>query len=589
MFNLIKDKKFISVLKFSMIYRFIMQLLITPLILYVGKLLLNYHKVQFMSTDTIIRLLSKPSVWIFIIVSLGAIMFLLMIELSSVIVLSEYDDVKASLIPFSLNKIAWTLKPKNLIYLPILMIVLLGFHFGMTTMITDTLFVPEFIMDTIIKTPIYMIIYTIVSVVAFVVAFHLVFLFHNLFIAETSFKEAVFDSIKMVRGNRINFIISSIKLGIRVSITFIVFYALALFTCGLIIYITPPFATFNAVSLSTLFIVNRILLFIILNSVTAINVMFLTNKYHEYKGATLRFHSVITHQNMRSFSYQKTIIFILMIVTLLIQGYGAYQITLTFDNPEFLEHKIYITSHRGNSSVAPENTIAAIRAAKKDRADSAEIDVQLTSDGSVVVIHDFKLSRLANDPRTVIDLTLAQIKELEVGSWFSQEFAGEKIPTLNEVIEESGHSIKLNIELKPTDDETNLAIAVIDILKEYDYFDHVVISSLNKRALSEVKKLNSSLKVGYIIPLAIGQFDFEDDIDFYSLEMSFVNKSLVEKLKNQNKEIHVWTVNSESDLKKMQRLQVDNIITDNPVLAKKVLSTNLLEKGILEILSFLDL
>lgn len=97
------------------------------------------------------------------------------------------------------------------------------------------------------------------------------------------------------------------------------------------------------------------------------------------------------------------------------------------------------------------------------------------------------------------------------------------------------------------------------------------------------------MEVGYIIPLALGQFNFEEDIDFYSLEMSFVNKNLVEKLKNQDKEIHVWTVNSENDLKKMQRLQVYNIITDNPVLAKKVLSTNLLEKGILEILTFLGL
>ena len=351
MISLIKDKRFKGVLKFSMVYRFIMQLLITPLIFYIGKLLLNYHKVQFMSTDTLIHLLSKPSVWVFIIISLGIIMFLLMIELSAVIVLSEHADVNESLIPFSLNKIAWTLKPKNLIYLPILMIVLLGFNFGMSTMITDTLFIPEFIMDTIIKTPVYLLLYTVVSIVAFVLAFHFVFLFHNLFLAENTFKDAVSNSISMVKGNRIKFITSAIKLGIKVSITLAIFYVVVLFTSGLTIYIIPPLATFNTVSLSVLFVVNRILIFIILNSVIAINVMFLTKKYHDYGGEAVLSNSIKAQKDQRTFGYQRSIVLVLMITTLLIQGYGAYQTTLTFDNPEFVEHKIYITSHRGNSSV----------------------------------------------------------------------------------------------------------------------------------------------------------------------------------------------------------------------------------------------
>ena len=107
--------------------------------------------------------------------------------------------------------------------------------------------------------------------------------------------------------------------------------------------------------------------------------------------------------------------------------------------------------------------------------------------------------------------------------------------------------------------------------------------------MKEVKNIDETLDVGYIVPVAIGQFEFDEEIDFYSLEMSFLSKNLVEKIRNQGKEVHVWTVNSEEDLKKMQGLQVDNVITDNPLLAKKVLTTNVLEKGILEILSIIDL
>lgn len=169
-----------------------------------------------------------------------------------------------------------------------------------------------------------------------------------------------------------------------------------------------------------------------------------------------------------------------------------------------------------------------------------------------------------------------------------KEFKNERIPTLDEVIKESKNEIKLNIELKPTNVEKELAQAVIKVIEENDFVEQSVISSLNKEAIKIVKEIKPEIDVGYILPIALGQFEFEEKIDFYSLEMSFVTTNLVEKLKNQDKEVHVWTVNSEKDLKKMQRLQVDNVITDDPILAKKVMSTNILEKGILEVLTFFD-
>lgn len=586
MIELIKDKRFKSVLSFLVVYRFVMQLFVTPSLLYLGKLLLNYHQVQFMSTEKMFFLLSKPSVWIYLIFGLGMVLFLLMLELSSAIVLSQYDDVENALLPFSLSKLKWTLKPKNLVFLPVLMTVILGFHFGMTSMITDSLFIPEFILDTIIKTPSYMFLYTIISILAFVLAFHLLFLFHNLFIAQNNFKEAIVASILMVRGNRVNFLVSAVKIWIQVTLTSTVVYLGLISIIAIIIYVLPPVFSFNAISLSVLFVINKIVVFIGISGFAAVNVLFITGKYEEYGDIPSQRKEV---RSIQKSTIPKYILLSLMGVTLIFQGYGAYRTTMSFDSPEYLEHTVYITSHRGNSSVAPENTIAAIRAAKDERADAAEIDVQLTADGHVVVIHDFTLSRLAKDSRKVVDLTLAELKELEVGSWFSKEFTGEKIPTLEEVFEEAGAAIKLNIELKPTNDEAELAKAVIAIINQYNYEERVVISSLNKQALKEVKRIKPSLDVGYIVPVALGSFEFEESIDFYSLEMSFLTKNLVEQIKNQGKEVHAWTVNSEEDMKRMQRLQVNNIITDDPILAQKVLATSLFEKGVLEILSLLEL
>lgn len=569
-----------------MSYRFVMQLLIIPLFLSLGKLLINYHNVQFMTTENMIYLLGKPSVWIFILFSLAVLSFLLMFELASSIVLSEYEDIENYLIPFCLDKLRWTMIPKNIIYLPILLLVILGFQFGMNTMITDQLFIPPFIFDTIVKTPSYFTIYIIVIVLAFIIAFHLVFIFHYLFIGQNNFKEAIKNSYSMLVGNRMNFILSAIKIGIKLTLLSAAFYFSLLFLVSFILYLLPPFFNLNGVSLSILFVVNRILVFLVITGVSSVNVLFLTKKYHEYGGLVVDAKNILDTEESQT---PKILLFSFMALTLLIQAFGAYQTTMTFEQAGYLEQKTYITSHRANSSVAPENTIAAIKAAKDEKADAAEIDVQLTRDGHVVVIHDYNLRRLAKDPRNVVDLTLVQIKKLEVGSWFSKEFTGEKIPTLEEVIDEAGNEIKLNIELKPSNDEAELAKAVIELLNEKNYNERVIISSLNKQALKEVKNIEETIDVGYIVPVAIERFEFDEEIDFYSLEMSFLSKDLVEKIKNQGKEVHVWTVNSEEDLKKMQGLQVDNVITDYPLLAKKVLTSNVLEKGILEILSILEL
>lgn len=586
MFDLLKDKRFKSLSTFIVSYRFVMQLLVIPFLFYFGKLLMNYHQVQFMTTDKMLYLLGKPSVWLFVIIGLSILLFLLSFELSSVILLAEYEQVENSLFPLSLNQLKWTLKPRNLIYLPLLLVVIIGFHFGMNSIITDQFFIPEFIYDTIIKTPSYLMVYTIVSVLAFIIAFHLVFFFHNLFIAQNSIKEASLNSISMVSGNRINFLISAIKMGIKISLAAMVFHFSILFLAIALVYVLPPFFELNSVSLAVLFVINKILILLVMSGMSALNVLFITRKYHEYGGKSGENEAFL---EARKSNKPKIILVLLMMSSFVFQGYGAYRTTMTFNQTDYLAHKTYVTSHRGNSAVAPENTLAAIRAAIEERADAAEIDVQLTKDGHVVVIHDYSLSRLANDPRRVGELTLEELKELEVGSWFSPAFAGEKIPTLEEVIEEAGSTLKLNIELKPSKDEAELAKAVINILDMMDFNEQVVISSLNKQALKEVKKRNDNLAVGYIVPVALGRFEYEEEIDFYSLEMSFLTKDLVEKIKNQGKEVHAWTVNSEQDLKRMQKLEVDNIITDHPVLANQVLATNIWERGILEILSFLEI
>jgi glycerophosphoryl diester phosphodiesterase len=98
-----------------------------------------------------------------------------------------------------------------------------------------------------------------------------------------------------------------------------------------------------------------------------------------------------------------------------------------------LRDDVEITAHRAGATVAPENTVAALRRAIEDGADWAEIDVQLTADRAVVVIHDSDLRRVGGRPGRIGQMTLAEVQQVDVGNWFDPAFAGERVPTLDEV------------------------------------------------------------------------------------------------------------------------------------------------------------
>lgn len=136
-------------------------------------------------------------------------------------------------------------------------------------------------------------------------------------------------------------------------------------------------------------------------------------------------------------------------------------------------------AHRGWSGKAPENTMAAVRLALAEPAIQAmEIDVQLSSDGVPVLIHDFTLGRTTNGKGLVKDHTLEQLRELDAGSWLDERFTGERIPTLDEVLQAVKGRCTLNIELKATSDMyPGIAEKVLALLEQHDMKQEVYITS----------------------------------------------------------------------------------------------------------------
>jgi glycerophosphoryl diester phosphodiesterase len=228
-----------------------------------------------------------------------------------------------------------------------------------------------------------------------------------------------------------------------------------------------------------------------------------------------------------------------------------------------IDRPVEITGHRGTKVRAPENTLSAVRHAIAEGADFAEIDVQTTADGVVVLLHDDDLMRVASLNRRLRDLTYRELQDIDVGSWFAPEFRDERIPTLQEAIDFSRGRIKLNIELKFTWPDPTLTQKVADIIRQNNFSADCVVSSLNFQALTEIQQISPKIITGFIVFKVAGDLP-RMKADFLSLNASRATPGLVRQLRRNQRAVHVWTVNDFNNVISMVERGVDNIITDYP-------------------------
>lgn len=235
-----------------------------------------------------------------------------------------------------------------------------------------------------------------------------------------------------------------------------------------------------------------------------------------------------------------------------------------------LRHYVAITAHRGSKYEAPENTLSALRQAIADGADYAEIDVQTTADGVVVLLHDADLMRVASVPRRIYEIDYDDLRSIDVGSWFSPAFRDERIATLQQAIDLARGRIKLNIELKYTRDDPTLAPKVGGIIQENEFSSDCVVSSLNIRALREIEERFPELKTGFIVFRSVGNLA-RIDVDFLSISAASATPRLMRDLRRRGRDLHVWTVDDPANALAMIEVGVDNIITGRPAGVRRVL------------------
>jgi len=235
-----------------------------------------------------------------------------------------------------------------------------------------------------------------------------------------------------------------------------------------------------------------------------------------------------------------------------------------------LEDQTEITAHRGASGSAPENTLASVRRAIEEGTDWVEIDVQETRDGEVVVAHDSDLKKLGGPGTKIWDFMAEDLRQVDIGVWYGPQFAGEKVPTLQEVLQTCKGKARVNIELKFYGHNQRLEERVAEIVEAEGMQDQIVVMSLERAMVERMKALRPEWQVGLLTAVAVGDLT-RVEADFLAVNLKIARRSFIDSAHKRGKRVYAWTVNDPVVMSTMIGRGVDNIITDEPALARSIL------------------
>ena len=576
-----------TLLVFELLYKFASMAVFKPLLTGVMKLALKAQGLSYLSDETIGTFIRSPLTWFFLLLIVLGMAFFTLFDICCIItcIHASFRKQAMPLLALMRKGLKTSLRviyQRNIVMILYLLIIIPMTHALVISGYITKFTVPQFIVDYIMSHTWLAILYIGFWIYIGLRSFHWIYSLHYFCLENCNFKQARKRSWKLQENHYWTDLI--IVLGWSAACIGI-YYGVILFGSWLVSRVNQALPTqdlFSSLTLSgisllmdvcgALFFCFDLPLFFI-----CISLLFYYRKAaageripRVFRDLDNAYRITNTRWVKKIYMYRKRIIVLSIVVVIGVNF--AYNFAdrrgvlhMGLGNP------VEVTAHRGYSAAYPENTIPAFKGAIQVGADWAELDVQQTADGEVIVMHDSNLKRTTGLDKEVWQVTWDEIKDLDNGSWFDKKYQTVRIPTLEEVLKVCRGKIHLNIEIKPSGHDKDLEEQVAKLLKKYHMRDTCVVSSLKYDSLRKIKEADDSIETAYITSVSYGNFTDLEYADAYSVESTLLSKSFVNKAQKAGKQIYVWTVNSEERLEKVVGMGIDNVITDDPVMAKELI------------------
>lgn len=565
-----------TLITFELLHKGLALIIILPSIKFVLSSSMKSANIVYLSTDNIGEILTNPISILLAILSIAILTFYMFFEFTSVIICFEKSRISEKitlykLVEMSLKKSIKILYPKNLLLFIFVLLIVPLTNIALTSGFIGKIKLPEYILEYINSNIVLNIIYMFLILILYISVIRWIFSIHEITLNTDSFKEARDKSISLTKGKAIRLILYSLGISLIVSIIGYIIYHSIVILIGIWTKNYTEATFLKDIFINRCILFNDYATFISSIAIFIISTGFISAFYYEYND--IRIYKKKSDKQKKSVTQLLKITLKVSIILFILHSESiAYSLNndILFNSSFF--YNTTATAHRVSSLIAPENTLAAFKETFVTQAEYAEIDVQEAKDGELILFHDSNFERVTGINKNVWEVNYDEVKNYDAGSHFSSNFAGEKIPTLDDAMKYSKGKIKLLIEIKLNGHEkTNVEKRVLELIKLNRLENQCVVASMDKDVLKNIKKLNPDIITCYLTAVAYGNFYNWDYVDIYGIESTFITENVVDNIHQNGKQVFVWTINNSKLMKKMINLNVDSIITDNPFLLDDVI------------------
>lgn len=584
---------------FEIVYKLASVAFFAPLLFGAFDLAMRIAGYSYLTLENVIPFVLKPVTLILLAAILILAAIYAMVDISAAVFTLDQSMqgnrvTFGQIVRFAVKNSVRVWRLKNVLLVPVVLLLLPFVNIGLASGFLTTVSIPEFILDYIRANAILSALFASAAIGLTVVAVRWLYAFFYFTLEGCSFSEARKKSAALGKGKRIRDLVELVFMQIGMALVYLFFLILMVTAASLLgklfsgIFLLKWLGS-TAVWLAIVLALAVIAALSVPLGYGCVGILFYRRK-EETGEAVIHTSSPELRKKGRGRVIRRALGITAAFVV------AAVSLTLGFllstgrinPNIEYLR-TVEITAHRGASAFYPENTMAAFEGAKELGADWIELDVQQSRDGKIFVAHDTNFRRTTGVSANSWELDYDEIASLDAGSFFSKEYAGEKMPLLSEVIAfAKENAMRLNIELKPTGHETDFEKCVVDEIRAANFANNCVITSQVYEVLENVKAYDPGITTVYVMSLAYGDLGRLTAADHFSVEAMNATKSLISQVHNAGKELYVWTVNTKESITRMAELGVDNIITDDIELAKSCVVESRYSSLLVEFLKLLD-